>query len=139
MPKFPSKEWAEEYCKVLNSHEPYKKAARGWQWPILFKVRDLPEELRKEYPSGEPGFLINLKDGDCLGVEWYDDASNADAPFIISASYKDWIEIITGKLNPLTAIIRGRLKIEKGDYKTIMRFPIAALEMVEAAKRVGVE
>jgi len=139
MPKFPSREWAEEYCRVLNAHEPYKKAAKGWKWPILFKVKDLPPELASQYPGGEPGFLIRLEDGECLGVEWYDDASKADAPFILSASYKDWVDIITGKLNPLTAIIRKRLVIEKGEYQTIMRFPIAALEMVQAAKKVGIE
>ncbi len=138
MPKFPSKEWAEDYCKSLNNHEPYKKAAKGWVWPILFKVKDLPEELRKDYPSGQPGFILKLNNGDCEGVEWYDDASKADAPFILVASYEDWLDIIRGNLNPLTAILRRKLIIEKGEYSTIMRYPIAALEMVKAAQAVGV-
>ncbi len=136
---FPSKEWAEKYCQALNENESYAKSGKGWKWPILFKVRDLPEELRERYPSGQPGFILHLEDGKCKGVEWYDDASQADAPFILTATYKDWLEIISGKLNPLTAIMRRKLVIEKGNYSTIMRYPIAALEMVKSAQTVGLE
>lgn len=131
MPKFPSKEWAEGYCKALNESESYRRSAGGWVWPILFKVE------AGEGPS--PGFTLKLNNGACEGVEWYDDASKADAPFILSATLRDWLDIIQGKVNPVTAIVRRQLKLEKGDMGTIMRYPLAALEMVKAAQRVGME
>jgi putative sterol carrier protein len=131
MPKFPSKEWAEEYCKALNESESYRRSARGWVWPILFKVES------GEGPS--PGFILKLNNGTCEGVEWYDDADKADAPYVLSATLRDWLDIIQGKVNPVTAIVRRQLKLEKGDMATIMRYPLAALEMVKAAQKVGIE
>jgi len=131
MPKFPSREWAEEYCRALNESESYRRSARGWVWPILFKVET------EEGPS--PGFVLKLNNGTCEGAEWYDDSSKADAPYILSATLRDWLDIIQGKVNPVAAIVRRQLKLEKGDMATIMRYPLAALEMVKAAQRVGIE
>ena len=124
--RFPSREWAEEYCRLLDSSQRYRSSGRGWRYPILFKVTDTNQ-----------GFTLYLDDGRCLGVEWYDDASSADAPVIISASLDEWIEVISGRINPLTAIMRRRLKIEKGDISLILRYSIAALEMVHVAQKLG--
>ncbi len=129
MPRFPSREWAEEYCRVLASSEGYRRAARGWKWPILFKVKTA---------EGVKGFILYLEDGDCKGVEWFEDAGEADAPFILSATLEDWLDVISGRVNPLTAIMRRKLVLEKGEYSKILRYPIAALEMVRAAQTVGV-
>ncbi len=125
-PRFPSREWAEEYCRLLDSSERYRNSGRGWRHPILFKI------------AGGPGFLLYLENGRCKGVEWYDDASGVDAPFILSGSLEDWIDVIKGKVNPLTAIVRRKLKVEKGDISLILRYSIAALEMVNVAQKLGV-
>lgn len=124
--EFPSKEWAERFCRELDSSERYRNAARGWKYPILFKVG-----------SRGPGFLVKLEDGRCLGVEWFSDASSGDAPIVISGELDDWMEVIEGRVNPLTAILRRKLKIEKGDISLILRYSVAALEMVAAAQRVS--
>ena len=129
MPRFPSREWAEEYCRELNRSDAYARSARGWVWPILFVVKD----------GDRKGFVLKLNNGKCEGVEWYDDASQADAPYVLEATLHDWLDIIQGKVNPLTAIMRRKLVLTKGSYSTIMRYPIAALEMVKAAQRVPIE
>ncbi|BAN90700.1 SCP2 sterol-binding domain-containing protein [Aeropyrum camini] len=126
-PSFPSREWAEEFCKALDSSEKYRSAARGWKHPILFKISDMG-----------PGFILDLKDGRCLGVEWFDDASRADAPVIISGKLSDWLDVINGKVNPLTALLSRRLRIEKGDLSLILRYSAAAIAMVSVAQSVGV-
>ncbi len=130
MPKFPSREWAEAYCEELNKSERYARSARGWVWPILFVVRS---------EGGRQGFVLKLNNGRCEGVEWYDDASQADAPYILEASLSDWLDVISGKVNPIAAIMRRKLVLAKGSYSTIMRYPMAALEMVKAAQRVPIE
>ncbi len=130
LPEFPSREWAEAYCRALNENESYRAAARGWVWPILFKVR--------EPGGGSKGFILYLRDGRCDGVEWLEDAEKGDAPFVLSAAREAWIEVISGRLNPISAIMRRKLILEKGDYSLIMRFPVAALQMVATAQKVGV-
>ncbi len=134
MPRFPSREWTLEYCKALNENEAYRKSAKGWVWPILMIVENAPG-----YEGKKPGLLLKLNNGVCESAEFYEDASNVDAPFILSADYKVWLDIINGKLNPLTAIVRRKLKLVKGSYSTIMRYPIAALNMVATAKKVPIE
>ncbi len=139
MPVFPSEEWAKAFCKAINESESYRRSAKGWVWPILFKVTDLPDDLLAKYPSGSPGMKVDLENGVCKGVEWYDDSSEGDAPYIISAKYSDWIDVINGKVNPVTAFVRRKLKLEKGSFATILRYSMAAVEMVKCAQKVGLE
>ena len=126
MPRFPSREWAEEYCRRLNENPGYRRAARGWKWPILFIVRD----------GERKGFILHLEDGTCKGVEWLDNPRGDEAPFVLEATLRDWLDVIEGKVNPLTAITRRRLVLSRGQYSVILRYPIAALEMVKTAQRV---
>jgi len=124
--RFPSREWAEEYCRRLDSSERYRNSGRGWRYPILFKIG-----------SSGPGFILKLNNGRCLGVEWYDDATSVDAPVIIEADLDDWIDVINGRVNPLIAIMRRKLRVTKGSISTILRYSIAALEMVSVAQSIG--
>ncbi len=135
--RFPSPEWAEAYCRALNESPEYRRAGRGWVWPILFIATDLPEDLRSIYPSNNPGFLLDLYDGECRGYKFFDDASKADAPFIISARFGDWVDIILGRESPVSALIRRKLVLRKGDMAAVLRYASAAIEMVKAAQRVG--
>ncbi|MCE4614687.1 MAG: SCP2 sterol-binding domain-containing protein [Desulfurococcales archaeon] len=130
----PTPEWAELFCKALNELDGYKKSGKGWVWPILFKAKDLPEDIREIYNSETIGWKLDLYNGTCRGMEWYNDASQAEAEYVITAAYKDWVSILEGKLNPTTALMRRKLKIEKGSYATVLRYPIAALYLVKAAK-----
>lgn len=57
-------------------------------------------------------FYIEIKDGS-LYIEPYDYVDH-DAQFIVSA--KDFIKIISGKLDPITAFTLGRLKV-KGNFQ----------------------
>jgi len=130
----PDPQWAQEFCKAVNELEGYRKSAKGWVWPILFKATKLPGFVKEKYGSEVIGWKLNLNNGTCEGAEWFDDASKADADYILAASYDDWLAILEGKLNPTTALMRRKLKIEKGSYATVLRYPIAALYLVKAAK-----
>lgn len=136
MVEFPSREWAEEFCRALNESEGYRRSGRGWVWPILFVVTELPEELAAEAPSPSPGFVLHLENGACKGVEWVEDATRADAPFIISARFRDWLDVIEGRVNPVVALMRRKLVLKKGDFAAILRYPGAAIEMVRVAQRI---
>jgi putative sterol carrier protein len=134
---FPSPEWAEAYCRALNESTEYRRAGKGWVWQILFTVTDLPEDLRRLYPSGNPGFILDLYDGECKGFKFYEDSSKADAPFIISAKFVDWLDVIRGRESPVSALIKRKLILRKGDMAAVLRYAGAAIEMVKVAQRVG--
>jgi len=47
---FPSKEWLEEYCKMLNQSKEYKEAGKGWGvgWngDFIFQIENIPIDKR---------------------------------------------------------------------------------------------
>ena len=138
MPMFPSLEWAEEFCKRINQSEEYKRSARGWVWPILFTVEGLPDELKDKYGDWA-GIYVELKDGECLGIKFVTKKGSVDAPFVITGSYNDWMDVIKKGMNPVNALVRRKIRLVKGNFSTILRFPKAAIELVNIAKEVGLE
>ncbi|MGC8573134.1 MAG: SCP2 sterol-binding domain-containing protein [Caldisphaera sp.] len=135
--EFPSKEWAEIFCKKINENNNYKNVAKGWKWPLMFKVTGLSDELLKKFPSGNIGIKLDLFEGQCKGAEFYEDSTKGNADFILTASFDSWMKILTGELNPVTAILQGKLKLEKGSMATVMRFPSAAVELVKSAQEAS--
>ncbi len=134
---FPSPEWAQKYCEELNRSDTYRKAASTWRaGPILFIVRDLPQNLKRQYNSDEVGFILDLHEGVCRGVTWTTEPSTATASYIIAAKYRDWLDVIQGRVHPVTALMTMKLRVEKGDIATLLRYAQAAIAMVEVAKQV---
>jgi len=136
--KFPSMEWAEQFCREVNGSEEYRRAARGWVWPILFIVEDIPEEVLPQGPR-RLGLYVDLEDGACKGVSLVEDPDSVDAPFVIAAPYREWVELIRGGLDPIRALVTRRLRLVKGSFSTVLRYPKAAIELVRLAQEVGLE
>ena len=137
MPEFPSLEWAEEFCRKINESEEYRRSAKGWVWPILFLVEGLPKNLKEKY-GDRVGMYVELDNGICKGVKFVSKVDDVDAPFIISGSYENWMELIEKGLNPVNALVRRKIRLVKGNFATVLRFPKAAIELVNIAKEVGI-
>ena len=121
----------------MNQSESYRKAASTWRaGSILFVVRELPEELKQRYGSDAVGFVLDLHEGVCRGVKWVTEPDTSLAPFVISAKYRDWVDVVTGKVHPVTALMTMKLRVEKGDIGVLLRYAQAAIAMVEVAKTV---
>ena len=134
---FPSKEWAEEFCKKLNENKKYRDSAKKWEGSIFFVVTMMPGNIKSLYSNRDSvGFILDLWHGECRGMEWYEDIDKGDADYILEATYDDWIRIINGKLDPIKALITKKMKIKKGSIATIMRFTLAAINMVKTAQQV---
>lgn len=139
MPKFGTREWVEQYCRALNESESYRSSAARWEGAIVFVVRKLPEDLAKELGSSF-GFKLDLWHGECRGFEFYDESSlqQADAPYIIEADYSTWMEVISGRLPPIPALIMGKLKLKKGRLADLIPYVAASIELVKTAQKVGI-
>jgi putative sterol carrier protein len=134
---FPSEDWAREFCKKLNENEKYRSSAKKWEGSILFVVSDLPQTLRDVYGDKDTvGFLLDLWHGECRGLKWFDDVTEGEGDYILEATYEDWVKIVDGKLDPIQALITKKMKIRKGSIATILRFTLAAINMVKTAQQV---
>ena len=135
---FPSKEWAEEFCRKLNSNEKYRSSAKTWEGSIAFIVRNLPVEVadRLGIKTESIGFVLDLYHGECRGVSWFGDLSRVDAEYFLEATYDIWLKVIRGSISPIAGLVSRRLKVTKGSMAKLMRYTSAALAMVSAAQDV---
>ena len=135
---FPSPEWASEFCKRLRENQKYRDSAKKWEGSILFSTINLPREVREVLGRDSVGFLLVLWHGDCRGYKWFDDVSEgeAEADYVLEANYDVWLKVIKGELDPIKALITKKIRIKKGSITTIMRFTLAAINMVKTAQQV---
>ncbi len=153
---YPSKEWLEEYCKMLNQSKEYKEAGKGWGvgWngdfifqieniPIdKISVKDLPTDVAKELKeyviNGTSYSYVQLKDGECKGVRLLKDPKEVEVGFIQKGPYENWKKLTKGELDPTRALLARKFKLE-GDMAKVMRYTRAANLMTKISSSIKTE
>ena len=125
---FPSKEWLEVFNKHLNSDEKYAKVAKNWEGDILFDI--LPSGALPERTT----IYLDLWHGKCREVQ-YNTAQEKAADFILQASYDNFVRVLTGHLDPMTAMMTRKLKVV-GSMTYMMRNVPTVLQFVRCAQDV---
>jgi putative sterol carrier protein len=130
---FPSEEWLHGLESKLNSDERYNEIAKNWEGDLLFFIE--PEGNLKERLT----FYLDLWHGRCRNVEYKPAPEAHPTPaFTLTASYKDITAILTGGLNPMTAMMTSKLKV-KGSMGYMMRNVPTVLDFVRVAREVTTE
>ena len=128
--KFPSQEWLSGLEEKLNSDEKYAQVAKNWEGDILFYVD--PEGNLKEQLT----FYIDLWHGTCRSVDYNPDSEKYPDPvFTLTANYNNITAVLTGKLDPMTAMMTNKLKV-KGSLGYMMRNVPTVLDFVRCAREV---
>jgi putative sterol carrier protein len=130
---FPSEEWLKELETNLNADPRYAEIAKTWEGDLFFFIEpggNLTERLT---------FYLDLWHGTCRKVEYNPQSDSHPNPtFTLTASYKDIASILTGKLNPMTAMMTSKLKV-KGSLGYMMRNVPTVLDFVRVAQEVTKE
>jgi len=130
---FPSEEWLKGLEAKLNSDERYGEIARNWEGDLFFFIE--PEGNLKEQLT----FYLDLGHGKCRKVEFKPSPEAYPQPgFIFTSSYKNITAILTGRLNPMTAMMTSKLKV-KGSMGYMMRNVPTVLDFVRCAQEVTTE
>jgi len=132
MYEFPSEEWGEQYKDAINASEAYAEAGKDWHHGSVVLV------LEKEEAIGlneDWGVWLGIDGGKCHEIKKVTVEEAAEAPFVISASYARWKQVIHKELDPVKGMMQGKLKL-KGHLPTIVRFVKASQELVECATKV---
>jgi putative sterol carrier protein len=85
-------------------------------------------EPDKRFP-GDVWALLDLWHGACRGGGPIDRARGQAARYVIAAPYSRWKDVVRGELDPLRAMVQGKLRV-RGDLPTILRQVRAANELV---------
>jgi putative sterol carrier protein len=82
------------------------------------------------------GAYFDLHHGSCLGARAATADDRENAPYVMTAPAKIWKQIFGRELEPISALMFGKLKLERGSLFTLARYTTAAKEMVVAASMV---
>ena len=128
--QFPSLEWLQGLKEKLNSDEKYAQVAKKWEGDLFFTIE--PEGSLKEQLT----FYLDLWHGTCRGVDYNPNPEKYPEPiFALTANYNNITAILTGKLDPMTAMMTNKLKV-KGSLGYMMRNVPTVLDFVRCAREV---
>jgi len=131
VPMFPTDPWFQDLIAQINGSADYLEAAETWEGDITFLVEAEPD---KGIPVDVWG-LLDLWHGACRGGGVVDEARGYASAYVIRAPYSRWKEVVTGDLDPVRAMMQGKLRVQ-GDLPTIVRYVRAANELVHLCGEV---
>ena len=130
---FPSEEWLKGLEEKLNSDVRYGDIAKKWEGDLFFFIE--PEGNLKEQLT----FYLDLWHGKCRKVEYKPRPESYPNPvFTLTATYTNITALLTGQLNPMTAMMTSKLKV-RGNMGYMMRNVPTVLDFVRVAQEVTQE
>lgn len=126
---FPSLDWLKELDSKLNTDEHYADLAKKWEGDIVIVIE--PEGNLKEQKM----YYLDLWHGKCRGVAELTDLSEKKAAFILKATYENIKRIVTGKLDPMQAMLTRKLVVQ-GNMAVMMRSVPTVLDFVRCARDI---
>lgn len=125
-------DWARAWCRELNESEAYAAAAEDWEGALILRVQADPSYGIEE----DRAVWVDLHHGACRGARAAADDDAGATPYLIQADPYSWKRILDGEMDPISGLMRGKLKLERGSVVELARYVRAAKELVRAAGRV---
>ncbi len=130
---FPSEEWLKGLEQKINSDARYAEVAKNWEGDLFFHIEadgNLKEDLT---------FYLDLWHGTCRKAEYKPDAATYPKPaFTLTSTYTNLTSVLTGKMNPMTAMMTMKLKVQ-GSMGYMMRNVPTVLDFVRVANEATTE
>lgn len=128
-----TEEWCIACCEALNESEAYRASAAAWEGAIvLVMAADAAQGVAEDR-----AVYIDAHRGECRGAWPARDGEAEGAPFVFRADPAAWKRLLAGEMDPVSAVMQGKLKLVRGGLFTVAKFSTAAKEMIAAAARVG--
>jgi putative sterol carrier protein len=127
-----SQEWANAAAVVLAASAGYQKAAATWEGAMIFTLQADPSLGLPEPRS----VYFDLWHGQCRLAKAAEATDFDKAQYIVSADAFTWKQVVGGSLEPIAGLLRGKLKLTKGNMAVLARYVLAAKELVACAGSV---
>jgi len=129
---FPSPEWVAAYGAAINASDDYRAASTEWTHGSVALV--LPAQPAIGVPD-DVAILLDLDRGVCRRANLVPRLDAQQAPFILTAEYRYWKQIIKKELGPIAGIMQRKVALQ-GSLPIVVRFIKSAEALVDAATRV---
>jgi putative sterol carrier protein len=128
-----TEEWSRACCEALNRREAYRTAAAGWEGAIVLVMGADPAQG----VEADRSVFIDAHRGACRGARLAADGEAETAPFVFRADVPTWKRLLGGEVDPVSAVMQGKLRLVRGGLFTLAKYAAAAREMIAAAAEVG--
>jgi putative sterol carrier protein len=129
---FPSPEWVSVYETAINGSDEYRSASTEWTHGSVALV--MPAAPALGIPD-DLAILLDLDRGVCRTAKLVKRPDAQQAPFILTAEYRYWKQIIKKELGPIAGIMQRKVALQ-GSLPIVVRFIKSAEALVDAATRV---
>jgi putative sterol carrier protein len=129
---FPSAEWIAAYREGINSSVAYKQASTEWTHGAVALVVNPQPAIGLAEPVG---IWLDLDRGVCREAKLVPAAEAVAAPFVLTADYIRWKQVIRKELAPIAGIMQRKIALQ-GSLPIVVRFIKSAEALVEAATKV---
>ena len=129
---FPSAAWVAAYEHAINTSEEYRAASTDWTHGCVALV--MPAQPAIGVPE-DIGIWLDLDRGVCRAAKLVPRADAQQAPFVLTAEYRYWKQIIKKELGPIAGIMQRKVGLV-GSLPIVVRFIKSAEALVDAATRV---
>lgn len=113
---FPSLEWTQELADRLNALPEYRDSGAGWSGVLALVTLAEPGKL-----SDDVGFSLDPTGGVIKDVKKLDDLKATGAEYTLTAKYSVWKDIIQGKYDILSGILRGKVRLRGSVFKLMLQ------------------
>jgi putative sterol carrier protein len=133
--RFPSPEWVTAYGRAINASATYREVSLEWTHGVVALVINalpgagLPEPV---------GLWLDLDRGLCRDARLVARDEAERAPFVLTADYARWKQVIRRELGPIAGIMQRKIAL-KGSLPIIVRFVKSAEALVDVATTVPTE
>lgn len=135
--KFPSAEWTTAYKDAVNGNALYREAGKSWTHGAVAMIVKANAALGI---TQDAAMILDVHGGECRGTKFVSRGeAESSAPFVIVGDYNYWKDVITGKDDPIKAMMQGKLKLTKGHLPTIIRYVESSRQLVRSASSVPTE
>jgi putative sterol carrier protein len=134
-PKLFSEAWAQAYHDAINNNKAYYKASTRWEaGSLTFIMKASP---RHGYVR-DSAVWLDLHKGVCREAKSIqpEDAERQSA-FVIEGDYTTWMDVLSGRVQPLVMIMRGKLRLKKGSITRLLPFTQSAQELIHSAQAIS--
>ncbi|HEX8904878.1 MAG TPA: SCP2 sterol-binding domain-containing protein [Longimicrobiaceae bacterium] len=128
-----TEEWARACGEALNRSEAYRASAATWEGAIVLAMSADPAQG----VESDRAVYIDAHQGACRGARLATADEADEAPFVFRADPASWKRMLAGEMEPVAAVMQGRLRLVRGNLFVLARYAQAAKDMVQAAATLG--
>lgn len=129
-----SKGWFSDFMNEINANPEYESAAREWEGDIMFVIKgDRDSSILRE---GMDVFVrLDLFHGKCRAMDYLFSSGDFKTQYCLDGSASEWESVINGNSDLVSAIMKGKIRIE-GNTMKLMRYLPAAEQLINSARKV---